>query len=190
MAKEQIMANQFGAFLAQTQAQAPFFKNDVEVLNYALTLEHLEAAFYTMAVSSGKLQGNALAYLTTIRDHEVAHVQAISQGLSQAGATPVKARKSYDFSKLGDMSTQDGILKIAAILEATGVGAYNGAAREITDKTILGVAGSIVAVEARHTAIINALINPTANPVPKAFEAVTKPQDVLNAVGPILGPEQ
>jgi hypothetical protein len=51
------------------------------------------------------------------------------------------------------------------------------------------VAGSIVAVEARHTAIINALINPAANPVPKAFEAVTKPQDVLNAVGPILGPE-
>ena len=57
----------------------------------------------------------------------------------------------------------------------TGVGAYNGAAREITNKTILGVAGSIVAIEARHTAIINALINPTANPVPKAFEAVTKP---------------
>ena len=46
------------------------------------------------------------------------------------------------------------------------------------------IGGGIIA------AIINALINPTANPVPKSFEAVTKPQDVLNAVGPILGPEQ
>lgn len=183
------MASQFNAFLARTQAQVPFFKDDVEVLNYALTLEHLEAAFYTMVVAGGKLSGNALKYLTVIRDHEVAHVDAIAKGLMQGGATPVKARKSYDFAKLGDMNTQDGILKIAAILEATGVGAYNGAARELTNKTILGVAGSIVAIEARHTAIINVLLNPNANPVPKAFEAVTKPADVLAAVGPILGPE-
>ena len=117
---------------------APFFKDDVEVLNYALTLEHLEAAFYTMAVASGKLTGKNLAYFTIIRDDEVAHVNAISQGLSQAGATPVKPRASYDFAKLGDMTTQAGLLKIAALLEATGVGAYNGAAREITNKTILG----------------------------------------------------
>lgn len=169
---------------------APFFKSDVEVLNYALTLEHLEAAFYTQVVAGGKLSGNALKYLTIIRDHEVAHVQAISQGLTQGGATPVKARASYNFAALGDLTTQAGILKIAALLEATGVGAYNGAAREITNKTILGVAGSIVAVEARHTGLINALVDPNANPVPKAFEAVTKPADVLAAVGPLLGPEQ
>lgn len=169
---------------------APFFKSDVEVLNYALTLEHLEAAFYTAVVAGGKLSGNVLKYLTIIRDHEVAHVQAISQGLTQGGATPVKARASYAFDKLGDMTTQAGILKIAALLEATGVGAYNGAAREITNKTILGVAGSIVAVEARHTGLINALNDPNANPAPKSFEAVTKPADVLAAVGPILGAEQ
>ncbi len=169
---------------------APFFKDDVEVLNYALTLEHLEAAFYTMAVASGKMTGNNLAYFTVIRDHEVAHVTAISQGLTQAGATPVKARASYDFAKLGDMTTQAGLLKIAALLEATGVGAYNGAAREITNKTILGVAGSIVAVEARHTGLLNALVDPNANPVPNAFEKVIMPADILAAVGPVLGPAQ
>ena len=87
------------------------------------------------------------------------------------------------------MNTQDGILKISETLEMTGVGAYNGAAREITDKSILGVAGSIVAVEARHTAIVRAIINSNGNPVPKAFEAVIKPQEVLNTVGPLLGPE-
>lgn len=185
------MTSGFGRFLATTSAAyAPFFKDDAAVLNYALTLEHLEAAFYTMVVAGGKLSGNALKYLTIIRDHEVAHVTTLTQTLQQAGATPVKARKSYDFTKLGDMGTQDGILKIAAILEPTGVGAYNGAAREITSKAVLGAAGSIVAVEARHAAIINALINPAGNPVPKGFEAVTKPQDVLNAVAPVLGPEQ
>jgi hypothetical protein len=170
---------------------APYFKDDVEVLNYALTLEHLEAAFYTMAVASGKLGGNALKYLTIIRDDEVAHVQAISQGLTQAGATPVKPRASYTFAPLGDMGTQDGILKIAAALEMTGVGAYNGAARELASKTILGVAGAIVAVEARHTGLINALANPNGAPTPNgSFEKVTKPADVLAAVTPLLGPAQ
>ncbi len=169
---------------------APFFQNDAEVLNYALTLEHLEAAFYTQAVASGKLSGKNLAIFTIIRDHEIAHVNAISKGLTDAGATPVKARQSYDFAKLGDLSSEIGLLKIAAKLEATGVGAYNGAAREITSKAILGVAGSIVAVEARHTGQLNALLDPNANPVPNAFEAVLKPQDVLSAVTPILGPEQ
>jgi Ferritin-like domain len=183
------MANAFGRFLATTTQLAPFFKNDLEVVNYALTLEHLEATFYKMVVSGGKLQGNALKYLTVIRDHEVAHVDALTKAIQSAGGTPVKVRQSYNFAALGDMNTQDGILKIAEILEMTGVGAYNGAAREISDKTYLGVAGSIVAIEARHTAIVRALINPNANPVPKGFEAVTKPQDVLNAVGPLLGPE-
>ncbi len=169
---------------------APFFKDDVEVLNYALTLEHLEANFYTMAVASGKLTGKTLAYFTIIRDDEVAHVQALTQGLTQAGATPVKPRRSYDFAKLGDLNTEAGLVKIAALLEATGVGAYNGAAREITSKAILGVAGSIVAVEARHTGALNVLVDPNANPVPNAFEKVIKPQDILAAVGPVLGPEQ
>src|SRR3712207_5767141 len=105
---------------------APFFKDDVEVLNYALTLEHLEAAFYTQAVASGRLTGKNLAVFTVIRDDEVAHVQAISQGLTQAGATPVKPRASYNFAALGDVNTEAGLLKIAALLEATGVAAYNG----------------------------------------------------------------
>ena len=72
------MTNAFGQFLAATNQQAPFFKNDLEVLNYALTLEHLEAEFYKMVVAGGKLQGNALKYLMVIRDHEVTHVTEIA----------------------------------------------------------------------------------------------------------------
>ena len=68
--------------------------------------------------------------------------------------------------------------------------AYDGAARDIKDKGILGTAGSIVQVEARHVALIRALLNPTGNPVPRAFEEMLRPQQVVDLVGPILGAEQ
>lgn len=166
--------------------KAPFFKNDLEVLNYALTLEHLENNFYRTANASGKLQGNAAKYLAVIGAHEKAHVDALTAAISQAGGTPVKELPRYNFSVLGDPNTQEGILKIAGVLEPTGVMAYDGAAREITDKKILGVAGQIVQVEARHAAIIRVLINPNANPVPQAFEGKATPQQILDAIKPII----
>ena len=183
------MTSAFGRFLAATTQRAPFFDNDLEVLNYALTLEHLEAEFYKMVVGGGQLQGKALTYLTIIRDHEVTHVTALTQAIQAAGGTPVKARRSYNFAALGDMNTQAGILAISETLEMTGVGAYNGAAPELNSKAILAVAGSIVAVEARHTAIVRVLLNPDGNPVPRSFAPVIPPQEVLNTVGPLLGPE-
>ncbi len=193
------MANQFSEFLraaslaqatatASGAAASPIFPTDLDVLNYALTLEHLENAFYQQVLASGKLQGNAAKYLAIIGAHEQAHVDALTAAIRGAGGMPVKPRKSYAFAKLGDLNTQAGILAVAEKLEATGVAAYNGAAREIASKAILGVAGSIVAVEARHTAIIRALLNPNANPAPKAFEDLLSPATVVGAIAPILGP--
>lgn len=166
-----------------------FFANDLEVLNYALTLEHLEAAFYDMANTAGVLEGDAAAYLAIIGEHERAHVDTLSAAISNAGGTPVAARASYNFDALGDMGTQAGILSIANVLEPTGVAAYNGAGKAIMDKSILATAGAIVQTEANHAAIIRVLIDPAAIPAP-AFEAVTSPQDILDAVTPLLGPEQ
>lgn len=166
-----------------------FFADDLEVLNYALTLEHLEAAFYNMVNESGVLEGDAAAYLQIIGDHENAHVDALTSAISAAGGTPVMARASYNFDALGDMSTQEGILAIANVLEPTGVAAYNGAGKEISDPAILTTAGAIVQTEANHAAIIRVLIDPEAVPAP-AFEAVSSPQEILDAVGPLLGPEQ
>ncbi len=169
-----------------------YFKNDVEILNYALTLEHLEADFYVKVIAGGKLAGNAkeLADFTVIRDHEVAHVNYLIAGITAAGGTPVKPRQSYDFSPLGDINTREGILKIANVLEPTGVGAYDGVAFEIQNKAYLAVAGSIVQIEARHAARIKAIIDPNANPVPNAFEQTLRPADVIAAITPLLGPEQ
>lgn len=167
-------------------AYAPFFKNDLEVLNYALTLEHLEDYFYRTVNASGKLQGNAAKYLAIIGQHEKAHVDALTAAIKQAGGNPVAELPKYNFASLGDINTQDGILKIASVLEPTGVKAYDGAAREIQDKKILATAGSIVQVEARHAAVIRALIDPNTSPVPKAFEDMATPQQILAAIMPII----
>lgn len=166
--------------------KAPFFKNDLEVLNYALTLEHLEDTFYRTVNASGKLQGNAAKYLQIIGAHEKAHVDALTAAISKAGGTPVKELARYNFGAVGDLNTQDGILKVSSILEAEGVKAYDGAAREIMDKGILAVAGSIVQVEARHVAIVRALMNPNASPVPASFESLSTPQEVLDFIKPVI----
>ncbi len=196
------MANQFASFLAATaQVPQPFFKNDLEIANYALTLEHLENAFYKQVTGSGRLSGKALTYLQVVGRHEQEHVDFLTNFIRQAGGTPVAAARGYDFAKLGDLNSQAGILKVAEMLEQTGVLAYDGVAFEIKDKQILAAAGSIVAVEARHTAAIRTLLTaqqsatnagaavPSGNvdmPVPNAFEKVLRPQEVLAAVGPII----
>lgn len=170
---------------------APYFNgDDVAILNYALTLEHLEANFYTRVVASNVLTGNEQQTFIVIRDHETAHVAALTAAIQKAGGTPVKPRQSYDYSSLGDMNTRDGVLKIAATLEHEGVGAYDGVAFEIKNKAYLTVAGQIVQVEARHTATINEIMAPNNNPVPMAFEWVRRPAQVMSDVGPILGPPQ
>src|SRR4028119_1721442 len=48
---------------------------DFGILNYAYALEQLEAAFYTQAVLTPytSISANELAFLTDIRDHEIAH---------------------------------------------------------------------------------------------------------------------
>src|SRR5918997_1839260 len=196
------MANQFASFLAATaQVPQPFFKNDLEIANYALTLEHLENAFYKQVTGSGRLSGKALTYLQVVGRHEQEHVDFLTNFIRQVGGTPVAAARGYDFAKLGDLNSQAGILKVAEMLEQTGVLAYDGVAFEIKDKQILAAAGSIVAVEARHTAAIRTLLTaqqsatnagaavPSGNvdmPVPNSFEKVLRPQEVLAAVGPII----
>ena len=164
-----------------------FFHNDLEILNYALTLEHLENAFYELVNASGILQGAAASDVMVIGAHEQLHVDALTATIVKLGGTPVEPQAMYRFDVLGDLTTQAGILAIPAVLEHTGVTAYDGAAPEIEDKLLLAVAGQIVNVEARHTAVIRALIDPNANPVPLAFEQAATPEQTLQMIQPILG---
>lgn len=179
----------------------PFFKNDLEILQYALTLEHLENEAYKVINASGKLSDRNAAYLRIIGKHEQDHVDALTAAITKAGAVPVKARKTYNFGALGDLTTEVGLLKVAQKMEELGVGAYNGAGIEIMDKNILGVAGQIVQVEARHTGLLRALNNvqpspdapssPISDKSPaEAFPPALTPEMVLMAVKDVLGEEQ
>ncbi len=155
---------------------------DVDILNFALTLEHLEAEFYKQVVAGGQLSGDVLRYVTTIRDHEIAHVDFLTKAL---GSAAVGKLDNYNFAALGDLNSQAGILAVAQKLEETGVGAYTGAAALIDNKDYLAAAASIEQVEARHAATIRLLQNGQA--APKAYGPVLTVDQVNAAIAPIVG---
>ena len=151
---------------------------DVKILNYALTLEYLESAFYAEAVSKGALSGAAKSFAQTVAQHEAAHVTALKQTL---GSAAVKSPK-FDFK--GTTSKQSTFLATAQVLEDTGVQAYEGQVGNIKTPAVLAAAGSIFAVEARHAAWVRDLIGHGGNPVPApaAFNPALSMSAVLTAV--------
>ena len=169
-----------GPFVRQAIAQDG--GGDVEILNFALTLEYLEAAFYTQAVSQTKgLSGDAKKIATTLRDNENEHVGALTKAIKDAGGTPVDA-PGVDF---GDaFASEDSFLELAQTFEDLGVSAYNGAATMIQSPEVLGAAGSIVQVEARHAAAIRQL---RGEPItPGAFDEALPKDEVLQAAKPFI----
>jgi hypothetical protein len=157
---------------------------DADIFNFALTLEFLERDFYQMALDAGVLSGPALGVVTNLRDHEQAHVDAITAALLGAGATPVP-KPEFTFPP-ESLASQEGVIQLASVLEPTGVGAYLGAAPMIQSPDLLEAAGTIAGVEGDHVVAIKNLqgIVPPAN---VAFaQALTKEQ-VLAAIAPFLG---
>ncbi|MFD1515152.1 ferritin-like domain-containing protein [Halomarina rubra] len=141
---------------------------DIDILNYALTLEHLEAEYYTQALdhfserdfesfgSPGMMtfDTNLPRYETyqnyeKIRDHEIAHVETLTQVIEDLGGTPVEAAE-YDFP-YNDIHE---FVDLSATIEDVGVSAYAGAAPMIQNSDLLSAALSIHSVEARHASYI------------------------------------
>ncbi len=175
-----------GGFSIRSQVAAQEMPSDLDVLNYALTLEHLEYAFYRDGIglfSFGQdSRGQSIdTNLAAIRDHEGAHVETLASVITDLGGEPV-AEAAYDF---GDAySDPTAFLATAAALENTGVSAYDGAAQFITDPDLLTAAGSIVAVEARHASYLNLLTGEL--PFPAAFETPLTMEEVLEIAGPFI----
>ncbi len=161
---------------------AQAFEDDIDILNYALTLEHLEYAFYRDGVaqfSADDFNAGVFDNLTLIRDHEDAHVDALVSTIESLGGTPVD-EATYDFG----YEDADGFLSVAAALENTGVSAYDGAAASIESVDLLNAAGTIVAIEARHASYLNLVTG--ADPFPDAFETPKTRAEILEIAGPFI----
>jgi hypothetical protein len=169
-------------------AVAPFVSNafgasggsDVDILNFALTLEYLETDFYKVKGKTVGLSGQAKALASTFGDEEAEHVAALTKAITAAGGKPV-AKPRFAFP----VSNSAGFLKLAYVLENTGVGAYNGAGPALKNKQYLAAAGSIVQVEARHAAAIALL---TGSPITPngAFDKPLSKSQVLAKAGPLI----
>ena len=173
-----------GTSLLTSKAFAQSGGGDADIFNFALTLEYLEREFYQRALDAGVLSGAALGVVTALRDHEAAHVDAITAALQGAGATPVD-KPQFTFPP-DAFSSQASILQLAATFEPVGVGAYLGAGPMIQSPDLLEAAGTIAGVEGDHVVAVNNLVG-VSPPANTAFaQALTKDQ-VLEAVAPFLG---
>lgn len=151
---------------------------DVDILNFALTLEYLETAFYEEGAKldlGRELRGQAERFGA----EEAEHVDALTATIKDLGGTPADM-PSFDFG----VSDEAGFLKLAVTLEDTGVGAYNGAGPAIESKEVLAAAGSIVQVEARHAAAIRLLAD--EDPSPDQFDPALTTDEVNTAVEPLI----
>jgi rubrerythrin len=166
---------------------------DVDIVNYALTLEYIEADFYDQAIRSGEITDRKVADLAKrIGEHEQEHVEALSATVKKLGGRA--ARKPWtDFDTvLAGGATE--ILQTAATVENLGAAAYLGQAARIQSKEVLAAALSIHTVEARHAAALNKLVgrdfragSPLEGSLPDgAFAAPMAMAQVLEQVKPFL----
>jgi len=135
---------------------------DRSILNFALTLEYLEAAFYREARRMGALEGELALFARVVGQHEDAHVRALRETLGRRAV----ARPRFDFR--GTTESADTFTTTAIALEETGVGAYKGQAARIGSDAVLAAALAIHSVEARHTGWIRDLAG--LNPAPVALD--------------------
>ena len=152
---------------------APSAAQDAKILNFALTLEFLEAEFYTRAEENGRLRGELAEFASTVGAHERAHVEFLQGALGDAAV----AKPTFNFGNT--VRNPKAFAKTAQVLEDTGVAAYNGQAPNLTKDT-LGPAASIVAVEALHAGWIRDINR--ANPAPAALDEAKSRQQILAAV--------
>lgn len=173
--------------MAQTQAKTLSLNaDDIGILNFALLLEELEAAFYPAALKSGKITNpKERNYLSEIGSHEAAHVIFLRQVLGSNALFQTR-----DLSLNADglnalLTSRDKILKTAVTLEDLGVHAYNGAGPSLTNPTYILAAGSIVSVESRHAAAVRELTGrPSTEP---DRDRLVSDADLVASMNPFKG---
>ncbi|HEY9692956.1 MAG TPA: ferritin-like domain-containing protein [Oculatellaceae cyanobacterium] len=160
--------------------------DDLGILNFALLLEEIEAAFYTAVIQSKNIINyKELRYINSLLFHQIEHINYLREIL---GNKAKFKSGELSFNKAGlaaKVSDRDQILDTAVTLEDLGVHAYNGIATLIKNPTYLLAISSIVSVEARHAAGIRGLLGRTATE-PNSDRALTK-AELIQVLNPFLG---
>ncbi|MCY7342348.1 MAG: ferritin-like domain-containing protein [Pseudonocardia sp.] len=167
-------------------AQDGDFDGPLDVLNYALTLEYLEAEFYRQGNAADLLDGKAAEYLQKIQTDEETHVTVLMDTITQLGGSPVPA-PGVDFGQA--FASSDSYLEAGYTFENLGVSAYLGAAPSLfAEKELLSAAASIFGVEARHAAILGVLLEKPAEGgvYMGATETPMSREEVLQAAAPFI----
>jgi hypothetical protein len=166
--------------VSDDSALAQFGDGDLGILNYALTLEYIEAAFYAEVVRSGLFKGGDLALIRSFSADEQAHVDALTATVRKLGGTPAPRPKTT--FPLDDATS---VLDLAATVENLGAAAYLGQAARIKSDAVIAAALSIHSVEARHAAALNTLTDQSFVPE-GAFAEPADAKTVLDQVQPFL----
>jgi len=165
-------------------------KGDVGVLNYAYALEQLEADFYTKVVNNfySGISTAEKELFTDLYHHEVIHRDFFKAAISGATSN-VLPTLEFQYPNV-NFNDRNSVLATAKALEDTGVAAYNGAGKYITNADYLVIAGKIVSVEARHASAIRNLINPGTAAFSgddiidsNGLDLAKEPKDIVMAAG-------
>ncbi len=167
------------------------YTSDVDILNYALTLERLEATFYRRVLNrfgmkefegarvfdglGGYVRNSIYENFRLISEHEDIHVATLVSVIKSLGGKPVPP-VGYDFG----VSNVADALRVAKLLENTGVKAYDGAIAHIEAAELLTAGATIATVEARHASYLNLISR--AVPFPGAFDEAVAPRQICRTV--------
>ncbi|ETS79606.1 hypothetical protein PFICI_09459 [Pestalotiopsis fici W106-1] len=177
----------FNVMKRQSPAEQALGLTDVDVLQFALTLEWLETSFYQQGFAMFPddqfaalgLNQQQITDLKNIGQTEQSHVQFLQSAIAQAGVQPVQPC-TYNFG----FTDAKSMVATASVLENVGVSAYLGAAPILADAKILAAAGSILTVESRHQTFIRAAGGTTA--VPQPFDTPLGPKAVFSLAAPFI----
>lgn len=176
-----------GAQGAESSAAGPEVDDGI-IVNYALTLEHLENTFYREGLKNFTAEDMLKAFpdmpdlpkiVTAVAHDEKTHVDTLTKALEAKGGVPVK-ECTYEFP----VTDVKSFVAVANLLEGVGVSAYLGAAGSIADKGILGAAATIATVEARHSSLLR--IPNKLHAAPAAFDVAMDFNPVFSLAAPFI----
>ena len=175
-----VVAALAGTRLWSNSAAAQSENPDIEILNYALALEHLESRFYEDINNIDMVTGQARQYFIDIGKQEAAHVVVLTGAIIKLGGTPIRAQAKYN---LPTFQSEQEVLEFFLATEELGAAAYLGQAPRIQDKELLTTAISIHNVEGQHAALLNYLLRKEPSPV---FAQAKSMAEVLATITPLF----